>query len=68
LHDDLATRSLTQLAAALSAGLLLAACATTEGQPSGATPIASAPPASAFAPALRAWMACCSTMACATCR
>ena len=47
-----ATRSFARLAA-LSAGLLLAACATTEGQPSGPTPIASAPSTSAFAPALR---------------
>jgi len=48
-----ATRSLARLAAAVSAGLLVAACATTGGESSGAAPAASVPPASAFGPALR---------------
>lgn len=48
-----ATRSFARLAAVVAAGLLVAACATTGTESSGAAPAASVPPASAFGPALR---------------
>ena len=48
-----ATRSLAQFAAVLTAGLLAAACATTGGYRPAAHPPPSAPPTSAFGPALR---------------
>jgi Domain of unknown function (DUF4384) len=50
------TRSFVRLAAALTLGLLMVACATTGGETSAAlsaVPAASTPPASAFGPALR---------------
>jgi hypothetical protein len=51
------TRSFAHFAAALMAGALVAACATTEGEGPGgsvaAAPAASMPPSSAFGPALR---------------
>jgi hypothetical protein len=48
-----ANRSVAHFAAALLAGLLMAACATTGDPSPSATPATSAPPTSAFGPALR---------------